>query len=460
MPLLSKPSSLTSRGEAGPSTTERASDAAHRDLRREVFDLNTIFEIGRRFNAVLDTNALLDGIILTAISQLGVGAATVALQTPENEGFLSSIRSKGWAEVSKETWEVPIDSPLAHAVCELKRPVRLDEIEARSGSTIPEIERLRAAGCEFVAPFRGRECLRGMLFLPRKLNGIPFSESDLRFLDLLMVQLSVAIDNAILYESERRYARDLIDARERLSQSERMAALGRLSVAIAHEINNPLGIIRNYIQIASAACEGGSRVADALDTVTAELDRIARIVRQLLDAFRPDSARPTAVDAGDIAVSVIRFVEPEMTQAGITITSEHLDKLPYVAGREDSLRQVFINILLNARDAMPRGGLVTVTGRPEPENVVIEVADQGCGLNDRDRDHVFDAFYSTKDGGRGTGLGLFISRSIVEGFGGRIEAASQNPPRHGAVFRIVLPRVDVRRPPEKSRALSANGEST
>lgn len=430
-------------GAAPLALRDPARETSSRDLLRQVFDLNTIFDIGCRFSAVLDTNALLDGIIFTAISQLGVGAAAVSLQGPDSGGVLSIVRGKGWAGVPEEVWMIRSDSLFARAVCERNRPVRLGDLDSQTGGSIPVVARLRDTGCELVAPFHGRECLRGMLFLSGKLNGQPFSEPDIRFLDLLIVQLSVAIDNAVLYESERKFAHDLIEARERLAQSERMATLGRLSVAIAHEINNPLGIIRNYLQIAGREIPENASVHQALETVAAEVERIARIVRQLLDAFRPESVRPSAVDLGEIVREVAEFVEPVMRQTGITVRTDGLESLAYVAGRQDSLKQVFINILLNARDAMPRGGVVTVLARQEPRTVTVEIQDEGAGLDERDRDHVFDAFYSTKESGRGTGLGLFISRNIVEGFGGTIDAANVEPPGRGAVFRITLPRVDV-----------------
>jgi signal transduction histidine kinase len=351
------------------------------------------------------------------------------------------------------------NSVLARTLCELNRPVRLDDLPALAGSSIPGLQRFHEIGCQLVAPFHGRECLRGVLFLSGKLNGHPFSDSDIRFLGLLILQFSVAIDNAVLYESERKYAEDLIGARERLAQSERMAALGRLSVAIAHEINNPLGIIHNYLHIAeqNVAPEGPAR--DALDTVASEVERIARIVRQLLDAFRPESMRPSAVDPGEIVVGVVKFVEPEMTQLGITIECRGLEELPYVSGRADSLKQVFINLLLNARDAMPRGGKVTIAAHPTATSVVIEICDEGRGLDERDQDHLFDAFYSTKEAGRGTGLGLFISRNIVEGFGGSIKAANCEPPRRGAVFCITLPRVDVPKPAKTTASAGRTGSA-
>ncbi|GAB4325519.1 MAG: hypothetical protein Kow0074_19320 [Candidatus Zixiibacteriota bacterium] len=409
---------------------------------RQLFDLNTVFEISQTFHSVLDTHALLDGIVLTMIGQMGVGAAAVVIQMPGDTKCLTQSRSKGWIDIKDSDWHVDLRSPFAKVLHNEGCPILVEELLPRIEADPHFAEFLPRIGCALVAPFAGRDRLRGVLFAAPKLNGHPFTRDDLQFLGMITQQISIAVDNAVLYESERRAARELIATRERLVRNERLATLGRLSAAIAHEVNNPLGIIRNYLQVMRDDLHDRPNTLETLNMVADEVDRIARIVRQLLDAFRPDTSRPAAIDIGEVLEGVLTFLRAELKRDAVVIESSGLDNLPFVIGRDDPLRQVFINLALNARDAMVNGGTLTITADADDQFVTVSVRDEGCGIASEALEQLFDPFFSTKEHGRGTGLGLSICRSILEGFGGRIEAENVNDPRTGAIFRVFLPRVD------------------
>ncbi len=422
-------------GETGPGAVQ-----LRMDLKREIFDLHTLFEILRGFSAVLDTSALLDGILLTTISQLGVGAAAIVIETPGRNNFLGISKSKGWPDTDSSLWELDLNSGFARRLVEHAQPVLFEDLRRRLDSAWPQTRLLERLGCALIAPMHRRERLRGVLYVSGRLNGQPFSETDRKFLGLLVEQLTVSIENAVLFESERRYAQDLISTREQLAESERMAALGRLSAAIAHEINNPLGIIRNYLQLIRGHVPDNQQAVRELDQVSSEVDRIARIVRQLLDAYRPETSRPAAVDVGEVVLEVVQFLSPELHQRRIAIHPARLENLPLVIGSTDALRQVFLNLTLNARDAMPGGGGLYIRTQVDERFVEIEIADEGKGIASENMPRLFDPFFSTKPSGHGSGLGLSICRGILEGFGGSIEASSA--PGHGACFRVRFRRVD------------------
>lgn len=420
----------------------RGTDPRAPELLRQVFDLNTVFDITCRLHAVLDTGALLDGILMTAISHLGVGAAAVVIRKPDQAERLSNARWKGWTDATAEEWSVDLKSEYAAVLASLRNPVLISDLKSRLDPNAIELRALQRHGCQLVAPLRCHDRLCGVLYTTGKMNGQEFCESDITFLRLIIDQFSVAIENAVLYESERRYAQDLIQARERLLQHEKMATLGRLSAAIAHEINNPLGIIRNYIQVIREKISDQPQSLQTLNMVAEEVERIARTVRQLLDAFRPGASRPKAIDAGAVMNDVLEFLSGELRNNGITVERSQLDDLPLVVGRQDPLRQVFMNLVLNAEDAMPDGGAMRVSTTSDKETVTVSLADEGKGIDDDVLDRIFDPFFSTKGPRHGTGLGLSICRSILEGLGGSIEAANIDPPGKGAVFHVTLPRVD------------------
>ena len=431
--VTGKPDSPTLSSQSGV-----AGDSASLDFRREIFDLYTLFDIIRRFTAVLDTSALLDGILLASISQLGVGAAAIVIQKPGRDDCLGVSRWKGWTDVHAEDWELDLGSPFARALAGVQEPVQFNELRKKLKADCPQTRLLDRIGCALIAPMWRRECLRGVLYTSGRLNGQPFSATDREFLGLLVEQLTVSIENAVLYESERRYAEDLILAREQLAQSEKMATLGRLSAAIAHEINNPLGIIRNYLQLIRGSVESRPQTVQNVDLVSAEVDRIARIIRQLLDAFHPETTRPEAVDVGAILSETVDFLRPDFERAGIAVNHSSFNDLPLIVGGTDPLRQVFLNIALNARDAMPNGGTLQIRVAANESDVCVSFVDEGTGIIPENLPRLFEPFFSTKPTGRGSGLGLSISRSIIEGFGGSIEALNVQAPKTGAIIRIRL----------------------
>ncbi len=446
------------RRDAATLGAESAAPGGAQRLQREVFDLHTVLDITRRFSAVLDTDALLDGMIMTAISHLGVGAAAVVIQRPGEDTSLTDCRWKGWTEVKTEDWTLDLQSGFAKVLSSLQQPVLFSELRPRLDARWRETELLERLGCEMVAPMLRRGRLRGVLYMSGRLNGHPFGAGDREFLALLVEQLSVSLENAILYESERRYAQELIQTQDRLTQSEKMATLGRLSAAIAHEINNPLGIIRNYLQIIRGSLPAANPATQSLAAISDEVDRMARIIRQLLQAFHPEASRPSAVDAGRSLREVIEFLRPDLERHRITVRIGALDDLPLVIAGDDPLRQVFMNLIFNARDVMPTGGSLSIQAAADAERVTMSFTDQGGGIDPENLPRVFEPFFSTKEAGHGSGLGLAICRGILEGFDASLEVSNAEVMPKGAVFTVCLRRVDAQG--SIPRSLSAHGRST
>jgi two-component system NtrC family sensor kinase len=247
----------------------------------------------------------------------------------------------------------------------------------------------------------------------------------------------------------------LLLQREQLIRTEKLASVGQLAAGVAHEIGNPLAAVLGYAEIlrsdaAAQAGAGGPLLSaderrDALDRVKAETQRIHRIIQDLLDYSRPTREEAQATEPLAVLRSAEALLRPQARFRAIKLVSEPpLGSWPLVLVSPGRLRQVFVNLLLNAADAMAGQGTVavraTVTAGPQEHALVrLLLRDEGPGVSPELERKIFDPFFTTKSPGQGTGLGLSISRSIIESYHGTLELAPTPPGEKGAAFLITLP---------------------
>ncbi|RJP23860.1 MAG: sensor histidine kinase [Candidatus Abyssobacteria bacterium SURF_5] len=223
-----------------------------------------------------------------------------------------------------------------------------------------------------------------------------------------------------------------------LMQSERMAATGELAAQIAHEINNPLGIIKNYVGIAKLLMPEEDPNRENMKIVDQEINRIAGIVRRLLRFAKPGAEDIQSVQINQVLEELLALLRGQLFRRKIEVTSELAENLPEVNVSTDQIRQVFLNLIKNAEDAMPEGGKMTVRTRYRKGRVEIDVADDGCGIPPENIKNIFEPFFTTK-GVKGTGLGLSVSYGIIKNYNGEISVDSE--PGRGTTFTIQLPVV-------------------
>jgi signal transduction histidine kinase len=247
----------------------------------------------------------------------------------------------------------------------------------------------------------------------------------------------VAVENAILYENQKNINAELKRTQKQLIQSEKLAALGQLSASVAHEINNPLGIIKNYLLILSENIDEGDPNWRNLKMIKGEVDRIARIVKSLLDFSRPEKNKMTLLDLSSTLKQTISLIDKDFLNRKIKIKKELSENLSPVIGSEDQLKQVFLNLLVNSRDFMPEGGEIIISARNTDQSVEIEFSDTGYGIPEESLSWIFEPFFTTKQEGKGTGLGLWICYGIMQRHGGAIQAKRK---KNGTTFLLTLPK--------------------
>ena len=238
--------------------------------------------------------------------------------------------------------------------------------------------------------------------------------------------------------------RDVTDQRafeDQLKTSHKLASLGRLTAGVMHEILNPVNIISSHIQVLLMEAEEDSRIKDDLISMQEEIARITKITDNLLRFSRKEKVQAENIEINNILDRTISIVEPELKLLNIKIMRKPGIKLPCVTANSDELRQVFLNLIMNARDAMSKGGnLIISTQRLEKEGkpyIRIEFKDTGEGIREKDIKSVFDPFFTTKKEGQGTGLGLSESYNIIENHGGEMSVVSKVG--EGSTFIIDIP---------------------
>jgi len=226
---------------------------------------------------------------------------------------------------------------------------------------------------------------------------------------------------------------------EQLSQTEKLTSLGLLAAGVAHEVNTPLAVISNYIQMLAKQMPDGDPRHSIIEKIVKQTFRASEIVNNLLNFSRTGSAEVADIDVNRVVEETLSLVSHPLKASQIQVVKHLGETLPAVRGSANKLQQVFLNLFLNARDAMPGGGLLEVRTGAHNGSVEIEVVDTGAGIPREHIHRIFDPFFTTKANGRGTGLGLSVSYGIIKEHSGKIDVRST--PGKGTSFHVEFPAV-------------------
>ena len=403
-------------------------DLLYRDLLRQKDELCTLIEVSRDITASLDLDEVLRRVVRHAARLLRVQAA--ALMLVDDAGPALRIRA---TYGGGQTWmrRPPLDMAGSF----------IDEV-VRSGSPLALLD-LRDHASDAYAQMAAQEGLSSLLCVPLKTSlqrtGLlivytieprRFRAEEVELLSALAAQSAIAIENACLY-------RAMLDTQEQLRQSERLAALGSMSAGLAHEIRNPLHTMQLLAYAMQKDCLRSGTLSADLEVMQSEIGRLTLLVEQFLDFARPKRPAITPQKLQEIMEETLLLVRTEARRRGIRIAKAWTGDLPVVWVDGTQIKQVFLNILLNAMQAMPSGGGIEVRMHANGECITTEIHDHGEGMPAAVKAQLFTPFFTTKP--KGVGLGLSISQRIIEGHRGAIRVTSQ--PGVGTTVRIELPLV-------------------
>ena len=234
-----------------------------------------------------------------------------------------------------------------------------------------------------------------------------------------------------------RIERELQKMQEALLQSEKLAAMGRLTSQIAHELNNPIYGIMNTLELLKTEIPPESKRRRILELSLSEIQRLAEMLRNMLSFSKPEEEKRRPLKIDELIEGILLVMEKQMKESNIQVETSFDPDLPEIMASTNQMRQVMLNILKNAKEAMPKGGTLFIRTSRKDHRVLIHIQDTGIGIPEEIRDKIFDAFFTTKQKVKGVGLGLSVCYGIVKDHGGEIKVESELA--KGTTFTISLP---------------------
>ena len=310
---------------------------------------------------------------------------------------------------------------------------------AREKGIDHEFVRRFGIGSFAIAPLMAKEKVIGVIVVDNALCGRSISKDDLRFLQLFTNQAGMAIENSILYNRLEDANRSLREARENLVQGERLSTIGEMAASIAHEIKGPLVSIGGFARRLAKNLPASLIEQDHAATIVREVERLEKILTDILSFSRKTTICYSFCNITDIVEESLAIVAPAFDEKNVTVVKNYPRSVISLLGDPQQIKQVFLNLLMNAQEAMKSGGELRITistARLNGSNAVsVKIADTGGGIPLEALNSIFNSFFTTKEAG--TGLGLPIANRIVTNHGGKIQV--HNKAGIGVEFSVILP---------------------
>jgi signal transduction histidine kinase len=393
----------------------------------------TLGRFSKAMVSILDLKSLSEKTIETITETMGVEKASLFLSDEEKGGF-RLFESKNLIAASTLSF-LSKGNPFPLYLHRSGEIIIREELMKRAD--VPELEgvtrQMSLLEAEVSIPLIWKGQLIGMINLSHKFNKEIYSHEDLELLSTLANQVAISMENAKLYE-------DLKKSKSYIRRADRLASLGTLTAGISHEIRNPLVAIKTFTQLLPERLKDEEFLNKFLNIASGEVDRISSLITELLDFAKPSEPKLELEDVNTILDSMILLLSTETSKKLIQLIKQYGTDLPPIRIDREQMKQAFLNILLNAIEATPENGKVTVRTRSfvKPGGqpyIQIEVSDTGCGIAAEYLEEIFNPFFTTKEAG--SGLGLSIAHQIVQEHKGYITVESQLD--KGSSFYINLP---------------------
>lgn len=315
-------------------------------------------------------------------------------------------------------------------------------MEQRDARIIPNIsEAARADEVNIIlVPLFLRNAPVGIFIAGTPKSSDMFSSEDFSILLGATEAAMMALDNIRSADEIKRMNQRLGVLNKQMLQSSKLASIGELAGSVAHEVNNPLQILLAHLQLLESGVGNSER---RIEIIKQQVHRISDITRRLLDFARntPTETNTEKVELNFVINEVLFFINSQLNRDGIQVYQECEEPSPVILAAKTQIEQALLNLLLNARDAMPEGGTITITSYTANNKSYITIADTGLGIPEENMETIFEPFYSTKPRGKGTGLGLSIVRTIIQQFRGEIVVSSQEG--KGTTFKLAFPLMTI-----------------
>jgi two-component system NtrC family sensor kinase len=390
------------------------------DFKDSIDEIILIQRLATKISTSLNYEDIVTELIELTRQIIPVIDCNVYIYDDEKRKF-TKLSSRG-SEYLDEVMETYIEDGIIDYVLREKRSIVLPDInsfEERNFIIVPLI--LRNEGI-------------GVYLIHTSKKQMEFTNQILLLLSILSNQTAVAVENSRNYNALLKTTEELKLTQAQMIQAAKLAAVGELAGGIAHEINNPLQILLGHIQLIQL----GRDLPKRIEIVKEQVEKISQIVRRLLNFSRkvPEDFKLEPVNINFAIQEMTTFMSYQFKYNDIELILKLDPALPLVYGNKIYLQQVFLNLMINAKDAMPEGGKLVIETKLENGNVIIKFSDTGVGIPDDIKDKIFEPFFTTK-GSKGTGLGLSISRWIIRKHNGEIKVESQQG--KGSTFTITLP---------------------
>jgi len=410
--------------------------AMEQELLQHTRELAALNEINKAITSSLDSDQILSQTMHSIRGILHVEAGSLLL-LDEDSGLLEFKKILRGSQERIVGFKLKLGEAIAGHVAQQGEPLLVlnAQNDPRFRPCIDEAIGLvtRSILC---VPLKVKDKIIGAIEVINKLDG-QFDENDLWLLNYMAGSVAIALENARLYTELSDFARELEKSQAQLVLAEKLAAMGRLAASIAHEINNPLQAIHNCLHLTLKKPLNDEKKTRYLGMAQEEVERLITIVQRMLEFYRPSKEGMAPTDVHTIVENVLTLSSKRLQYGKISVTKKLASDLPTISAVRDQLKQVFLNLVINAIEAMPQGGELCIETKLSDDGDGLSVAftDTGVGLSEKDQENIFEPFFTTK--AMGTGLGLSVSYGIIERHGGRIEVQSELG--KGATFTVHLP---------------------